>query len=198
MNDQVDMRSIYKAIPFCFLLLSCSLLPQPTGTVTKYILTKPAIQNSSKRSAEKQIFVVQPSLSVVLQDHNRIVYYPTSQKIEYLAGGEWAQKLDLMVWETLFEALKSSHKFKTVLSDVAPAEGLILKTHIAVLGIEQDGLQQKAHVAYEFSLFGPENKLISQKRIEQTIEVKDATLDIIVSCLNMAHQKIIMEYVQML
>lgn len=192
------MRRIYKVTPLCFLLLSCSLFPQPTGTVSKYILTKPVIQTSSKKISEKEIFVAQPTVSVALQEHNRIIYYPTPQKIEYLAGGEWAQKLDLMVWESLFEALKASHKFKSVLSETPPAEGLILKTHIAVLGIEQDGQQEKAHVVYEFSLFGPENKLISQKRIEQVVEIKDSKLDAVVSCLNTAHQKIIAEYIQTL
>lgn len=188
------MRSLYKAMPLCFLLLSCSLFPQPTGTVDKYILTKPTVQKSL-RIAEKDIFVVQPSLAVVLQDHSRIVYYPTPQKIEYLAGGEWAQKLDLMVWESLFEALKASHKFKAVLLDAAPPESLTLKTHIAMLGIEQDGSNKKVHAVYEFSLFGLENKLISQKRIEKTITLSDSKLDAVVSCLNAAHQKIIMEYV---
>lgn len=192
------MHSVYRAIPLCFLLLSCSLFPQPTGTVSKYILTKPDIHPSPQKSAEKEIFVVQPTLSVALQEHNRIVYYPTPEKIEYLAGGEWAQKLDLMVWESLFEALKASYKFKSVLSDAASAEGLTLKTHIAVLGIEQDGSHQKVHVVYEFSLFGPENKLISQKRIEQAVEIKDHKLDAVVSCLNTVHQKIIAEYVQRL
>lgn len=192
------MRSLYKAIPLCFLLLSCSLFPQPTGMVAKYILTKPTIQISSKKSATKEIFVVQPSLSVALQDHNRIVYYPTPQKIEYLAGGEWAQKLDLMVWESLFEALKASHKFKMVLSDAASAESLTLKTHIAVLDIEQDGPQKTVHVVYEFSLFGPENQLISQKRLEQIAKIKDTKLDDVVSCLNTAHQKIIAAFVQTL
>lgn len=192
------MRSIYQAIPLCFLLLSCSLFPQPTGTVSKYILTKPTIQTSSKKNVEKEIFVAQPTLSVALQEHNRIVYYPTPQKIEYLAGGEWAQKLDLMVWESLFEALKASHQFKSVISDVPPADGLTLKTHIAVLGIEQVGSEQKAHVVYEFSLFGAENKLISQKRMEQIVEIEDSKLDAVVSCLNTAHQKIIAEYIQTL
>lgn len=190
------MRSIYQAIPLCFLLLSCSLFPHPTGTVSKYILTKPMIQTSSKKNAEKEILVVQPTLSVALQEHNRIVYYPTPQKIEYLASGEWAQKLDLMVWESMFEALKASRKFKSVLSDAVPADGVMLKTHIAVLGIEQEGSEKKAHVVYEFSLFGPENKLISQKRMEQIVEIKDAKLDAVVSCLNIAHQKIIAEYIQ--
>ncbi len=192
------MRSICQAIPLCFLLLSCSLFPHPTGTVSKYILTKPMIQTSSKKNAWKEILVVQPTLSVALQEHNRIVYYPTPQKIEYLAGGEWAQKLDLMVWESMFEALKASHKFKAVVSDALPADGVMLKTHIAVLGIEQDGSEEKAHVVYEFSLFGPENKLISQKRMEQIVEIKDAKLDAVVSCLNTAHQKIIAEYIQSL
>ncbi len=192
------MHPLYKATPLCFLLISCSLFPQPTGTVDKYILTKPTIQKSSKKFAEKKVFVAQPSLAIVLQDHSRIVYYPTPQKIEYLAGGEWAQKLDLMVWEALFEALKASHKFKAALSDVAPAESLTLKTHIAALCIEQDGAQQKVHVVYEFSLFDLENKLISQKRMEQIMEIKDTKLDAVVSCLNNAHQKIIAEYVQML
>jgi ABC-type uncharacterized transport system auxiliary subunit len=192
------MHPLYKAIPLCFLLLSCSLFPQPAGSVSKYILTKPIIQPSSKKLAEKGIFVVQPSLSVALQDHNRVVYYPTPQKIEYLAGGEWAQKLDLMVGESLFEALKASHKFKTVLSDAAIADSLILKTHVAVVGIEQSNQQKKAHVAYEFSLFDQESKLISQKYIEQRVEIKDVNLDAVVSCLNTAHQKIIAEYVQTL
>lgn len=192
------MRSIYQAIPLCFLLLSCSLFPHPTGTVSKYILTKPTIQTSSKKNAWKEILVVQPTLSVALQEHNRIVYYPTPQKIEYLAGGEWAQKLDLMVWESMFEALKSSHKFKAVVSDAVPADGVMLKTHIAVFGIEQEGSEKKAHVVYGFSLFGPENKLISQKCIEQIVEIKDAKLDAVVSCLNIAHQKIIAEYIQSL
>ncbi len=190
------MRMTYKAIPLCLLLLSCSLFPQPTGTVSKYILTKPSIQVSSRKAVEKEIYVAQPTLSVALQDHNRIVYYPTPQKIEYLAGGEWAQKLDLMVWESLFEAFKSSRKFKSVLSDAASAEGLTLKTHIAVLGIEQDGPVKKAHVVYEFSLFGPENKLLSQKRMEQIVELKDPKLDAVVSSLNTAHQKIIAAYVE--
>ena len=189
------MRPLYKVMPFFFLLLSCSLFPQPTGTVDKYILTKPTLQKSSKKAADKEIFIAQPSLAVALQDHNRIVYYPTPQKIEYLAGGEWAQKLDLMVWESLFEAMKASHKFKAVLFDVAPAEILTLKTHIALLGIEQDGLQKKVHVVYEFSLFGLESKLMSQKRMEQMIPLSDAKLDAIVSCLNTAHQQIIAEYV---
>lgn len=192
------MHHAYKAIPLCFLLLSCSLFPQPTGTVGKYILTKPVIQKSSKKLAGKEIFIAQPSLSVALQDHNRIVYYPTPQKIEYLAGGEWAQKLDLMVWESLFETLKASCKFKSVLSDAATADCLIVKTHIAVLGIEQDGLQRKAHVVYEFSLCDFENKLISQERIEQTVEIKDTKLDAVVSCLNTGHQKIIAQYVRSL
>lgn len=192
------MRRIYKVIPLCFLLLSCSFFPQPTGTVAKYILTKPVIQTSSKKFAEKEIFVAQPTICVALQDHSRIVYYPTPQKIEYLAGGEWAQKLDLMVWESLFEALKASHKFKSVLSEPLPADGLILKTHIAVFGVEQEGQQEKAHVVYEFSLFGSESKLTSQKRIEQVVEIKDSKLDAVVSCLNTAHQKIIAEYIQTL
>ena len=192
--DQIDMSPAYKAIPFCLLLLSCSLFPQPAGTIAKYILTKPTIENISKQSTEKEIFIAQPSLSVVLQDHNRVVYYPTPQKIEYLAGAEWAQKLDLMVWESLFDSLKVSRKFKSVSSETATPESLTLKTHIAMLGVEQDGLKRKVRAIYEFSLFDKENKLISQKRIEQASELKDKKLDDIVSSLNVVHQKVIEEY----
>lgn len=193
------MRSLYKAIPLCLLLLSCSLFPQPKGEVSKYILTKPTIQNYSKKSVRGEIIVAQPSLSVALQEHNRIAYYPTPHKIEYLAGGEWAQKLDLMVWESLFEAVKASKKFKSVLSDAASngaPECLTLKTHVAVFGVEKENQYYKVHVAYEFLLFDSENKLISQKRIGQVVEIKDKELDAVALCLNTAHQKVIAEYVQ--
>lgn len=197
------MHQSYKVIPLCLLLISCSLLPKPTGTVDKYILTKPTIsaQNISKNHSEKEILVVQPTLSVALQDHNRIVYYPTPQKIEYLAGGEWAQKLDLMVWESVFEAFKASHKFKSVFSDVASngaSDCLTLKTHIAVFGIEQEGKDEKAHVVYEFSLFGKDNTLISQKTIEHVLVVKNIKLDAVVFDLNSLHQKTIADYVKQL
>jgi len=190
------MRLVYQVIPFCLLLVGCSLFPQPAGSVAKYILTKPVIQSSVKKIVEKEIFIAQPSLSVALQEHNRIVYYPTSQKIEYLAGGEWAQKLDLMIWESLFEAFKASRKFKLVLSDGSLTEGLTLKTHINLFGVEQDGAKRKVHVVYEFSLFDRENKMISQKRMEQMAELSDIKLDAVVACLNAAHQKVITEYIQ--
>lgn len=189
-------RCIYGML-FC--VVACSILPTPSGTVSKYILTPPLLPCT--KTEDKRIVVLTPTLSVALQDHNRIVYQPTPQKIEYLAGGEWAQKLDTMIGENLLDALRTSHKFKYVVSDAsAIPEGdySIVKTHICTLGVVHQNNQRVVQAIYEITCVNKDGNVTLQKRLQHIIPLNTSSLDDIISAMNDAHHCIVKQINKML
>ncbi len=182
---------------FCLTCVACSILPTPSGRVSKYILVKPNLVAYVGKARSLDLLVLQPSLSTVLQENNRILYYPTSQKIEYLAGGEWVQKVDLIIWECLIDSFKSAHVFRTVTSDPTKISDspAILRTYVAFLGVvnKEDG--KYVQVVYEFVLEGKDNKVLWQKTIEESSKLEQFELDGVVADLNKLHQNALKELI---
>lgn len=183
----------FLAISICALMLSsCSILPQPGEPIKKYTLqsVKPNGPTSSHVVRSRQLIVGLPMLYPPL-DNVRIALKPQEQTIDYYADVEWADRLGVLLQESLIYSLQNTGRLRGV---SRPTESIqadyALKIEVRKFYVDQS---DKAHaplaqVEYMVHLVKlPERHIVASRQFTHTQTVPENTMDTIVKSLNAAH-----------
>lgn len=186
----------FLTISVCALILSaCSVLPQPGEPIKKYTLQsiKPNGLTSSDVVRSRQLIVGLPMLYPPL-DNVRIALKPQEQTMDYYADVEWADRLGVLLQESLIYSLQNAHGLRGV---SRPTESIqadyALKIEVRKFYVDQS---DKAHapaaqVEYMVHLVKlPERHIVASHQFTHTQTVPENTMNMIVKSLNTAHLEV--------
>ena len=186
----------FLTISVCALILSaCSVLPQPGEPIKKYTLQsiKPNELTSSDVVRSRQLIVGLPMLYPPL-DNVRIALKPQEQTIDYYADVEWADRLGVLLQESLIYSLQNTGGLRGV---SRPTESIqvdyALKIEVRKFYVDQSDKTQAptAQVEYMVHLVKlPERHSVASHLFTHTQTVSENTMDMIVKSLNAAHLEI--------
>ena len=186
----------FLTISVCALMLSsCSILPQPGEPIKKYTLqsVKPSGLTSSDVVRSRQLIVGLPMLYPPL-DNVRIALKPQEQTIDYYADVEWADRLGVLLQESLIYSLQNTGRLRGV---SRPTESIqadyALKVEVRKFYVDQSDKTQNpvAQVAYMVHLVKlPERHIVASHLFTHTQTVSENTMDMIVKSLNAAHLEV--------
>lgn len=170
-------------------LAGCSLWPSPTEPSRKYTLGYTTAK-SDVSAMKVHLLVDMPSVYPPL-DTLRITLRPTERAIDYLADGEWANRLGSLIQESIVYSLQNSNKLASV---SRPSEGIkvdkVLK--IEVRGFEVDIFSQPpakiAQVDYLVQIAEmPSRRVQAAQAFRARVNVTEENLDAYIKALNQAH-----------
>ncbi len=183
----------FLAISICALMLSsCSILPQPGEPIKKYTLQsiKPGDFRSSGILRSPQLIVDLPMLYPPI-DNARIALKPQEQTIDYYADVEWADRLSVLLQESLIYSLQNADRLRGV---SRPTEGIqadyALKIEVRKFYVDQSDKTQApaAHVEYMLHLVKlPERHIVASRQFTRTQTIPENKMDAIIKSLNTAH-----------
>jgi cholesterol transport system auxiliary component len=191
-----------KIIVLSCLVLSLSgcatLVPNPGDPVKKFTLEAiqdktPTYGDYSSKSHRHQLIVDLPSVYPPI-DSTRIALRPNEQIIDYYADVEWADRLGILIQESLIYSLQN----KGILRGVSrPTEGIhadfSLKVEVRKFFVDQkestkEPVAQVEYMAYLVKL--PERKIITSRQFTHSQTISEQSMDQIIKALNTAHLKV--------
>jgi cholesterol transport system auxiliary component len=186
----------FLAVSICALMLSsCSILPQPGEPIKKYTLqsVKPDGLTSSGVVRSHQLIVGLPMLYPPL-DNARIALKPQEQTMDYYADVEWADRLGVLLQESLIYSLQNVDGLRGV---SRPTESIqadyALKIEVRKFYVDQSDMSHApaAQVEYMVHLVKlPERHIVASHQFTHTQTVPENTMDMIVKSLNTAHLEV--------
>lgn len=186
------MKRFLSVSILALILSACSILPQPGEPTKKYTLqsVKPDAFIYSGILRPHQLIVDLPMLYPPI-DNVRVALKPQEQTIDYYADVEWADRLGLLLQESLIYSLQNADKLRGV---SRPTEGIradyALKTEVRKFYIDQSDKTHAsaAQVEYMVHLVKlPERHIVASRQFNHTQMVPENTMDAIVKSLNSAH-----------
>jgi cholesterol transport system auxiliary component len=183
-------------VSICALMVSsCSILPQPGEPIKKYTLqsVKPKGLTSSGVVRSRQLIVGLPMLYPPL-DNVRIALKPQEQTMDYYADVEWADRLGVLLQESLIYSLQNANGLRGV---SRPTESIqadyVLKIEVRKFYVDQSDKTHvpAAQVEYMVHLVKlPERHIVASHLFTHTQTVSENTMDAIVKSLNTAHLEV--------
>ena len=92
---------------------SCSLLPEHNASIDRFVLDALAREDVKVKHTQKILVVDQPAIYAPL-DSTRIAIKTTPQTIDYIADIEWAERLPLLIHESVIQSLQNAGIFSAV------------------------------------------------------------------------------------
>ena len=172
-------------------LSACSLIPSPGEPTKKYTLSAVAGEPNGQKFLPHQLIVDLPTLYPPI-DNTRIALKPEAQTIDYYADVEWADRLSVLIQESLIYSLQN----KGVLRGVSrPTEGVhanyALKVEVRKFYVKPQKTETKTAVAqvnYMIHLVKlPERHIVASRNFTHTQTIPDQTMESIIKSLNTAH-----------
>lgn len=203
------MRHYLSVAVLALTLSACgSLLPQP-GEPTKKFTLQSLQSDGFKHTGSKrshQLIVDVPSLYPPI-DNTRVALKPQEQTIDYYADVEWADRLSVLLQESLIYSLQNANSFRGV---SRPTEGICadyaLKIEVRKFYIDQTDKAQTptAQVEYMIHLVKlPERHIVASRQFTHSQAIPENKMDMIVKSLNTAHLEVsqalvpwVLEYVR--
>lgn len=138
------------------LLSSCSLLPDHDDTIDRFVLDALAKTEIQSKHNQKILVIDHPVMYAPL-DSTRIAIKTTPQTIDYIADIEWAERLPILIHDSLIQSLQNAGIFAAVgrLNANLKADYLIT---VDVRSFEKQCCEHTAETAYFVQLFDAQTK----------------------------------------
>lgn len=171
-------------------LSACSLLPSHSEPSQKYVLGVIPKEGTSSHPRSSQVVVDLPTLYPPI-DGTRIALKPQEQRIDYYADIEWADRLGLLVQESLIYSLQNTNTFRSVSRSTEGIQAqYALKVEVRKFYIvhPDDDARRTAQVEYLAQLVKlPERHVVASKPFSATQPAPENTTARLVAALNDAH-----------
>lgn len=208
-------HSSFSVLSMGIVLLSCgcgSIIPQPGPAPHHYILEKVGDNNGAahptSKHSSKQLMIDLPSVYGPL-DNQRVAIMASSYELNNFANIEWAERLPVLIQESLIYSLQDAHLYGGVSRS---ADGLIpdhlLKVDVRKFYIEQrNGAKLSATVECFVNLVNPLSHHTSAEQIFSASvplngvvleEGETAPKELIIQALNTANKQVLMQIIQWL
>lgn len=176
-------------------LPSCGgLLSGPGEPTKKYTLTALSLEDKSstfsRPSAAHQLVIDLPTLYPPI-DNTRIALKPHIQVIDYYADVEWADRLSVLIQDSLVCSFQNKNVFQRVSRS---GQGLradySLKVDVSKFYVDQNSQTKTATVQVDYMAYLiklPEKHIVASQRFTNTYVVPEKNMDSVVRSLNSAH-----------
>ena len=176
------------------LLCGCSLFPSPGEPVKKYTLVAEGNElvssHPSYETRPYQLVIDMPTLYKPI-DTTRIAVKPQVQTIDYFADVEWADRLNVLIQESLIYSLQNKKAFRGV---SRPREGIhadyAVKIEVRKFYIDQQIAPQPSAAKVDYMVYlvkMPERQIVASRQFIHDQAILDYTMDNIIKSLNAAH-----------
>ncbi|MBM3632282.1 MAG: hypothetical protein FJX03_01050 [Alphaproteobacteria bacterium] len=176
------------------LLCGCSLFPSPGEPVKKYTLVAEGNESvtplTSYATRPYQLAIDMPTLYKPI-DTTRIAVKPQEQTIDYFADVEWADRLNVLIQESLIYSLQNKKAFRGV---SRPREGIhadyTLKIEVRKFYIDQQLAPHPSTAKVDYMVYlvkMPERQIVASRQFIYDQAILDYTMDNIIKSLNAAH-----------
>lgn len=176
------------------LLGGCSLFPSPGEPVKKYTLVTEGNELVSRLPSygtrPYQLVIDMPTLYKPI-DTTRIAVKPQEQTIDYFADVEWADRLNILIQESLIYSLQNKKAFRGV---SRPREGIhadyALKIEVRKFYIDQQTAPHPSAAKVDYMVYlvkMPERQIVASRQFIYDQAILDYTMDNIIKSLNTAH-----------
>lgn len=184
-------RFLFICLVFFTLTACVSLFPPPGDPPKKYTLgVIPGPSVASSAPVPHQLAIDLPTLYPPL-DSTRIALKPEAQTIDYYANVEWADRLGILIQESLVYSLQN----KGVLRGVSrPTESIqadyalkveVRKFYVDRSDVTHSPIAQVDYMAHLIKL--PERHILASRQFTHMRSIPEHTMDNITTALNAAH-----------
>jgi cholesterol transport system auxiliary component len=176
-------------------LTGCSLIPNPGEPTKKFVLGSLPPQNIT-RARSPQIIVDVPSVYPPL-DNQRVALTPKGQIIDYYADVEWADRLAVLVQDSVVYSLQNTPAFKSTSRN---SDGIIpeysIKIDVRQFWVDQASTPAKAVVEYFVQIIRmSDREVIAAKSSVGVYPITNLEITGIVHGLNQSHRQALQDLV---
>lgn len=189
-------KNIFLLFAFSF-LSGCSVIPNPGEPPQRFTLQSLPLQTPHKR-IKHTLIIEQPNTYPPL-DNQRIAVVPQDNRIDYYANCEWADRLGILVQDSLVSSLQNQGLFSGITrSYEGMAPDLLLKADIRKFFVTQHP-KATAFVQYYVQLIQlSDRQVVAQQTFESSLPLAQENLNEISFKLNEAHRQTLQKIIEWL
>lgn len=180
-------------------LCGCAtLVPNPGDPVKKFTLE--AVQDKERshgdyptKSLHHQLIVDLPTVYPPI-DCSRIALRPNEQVIDYYADVEWADRLSVLIQESLIYSLQNRAALRGV---SRPTEGInadySLKVEVRKFFVDQKDSAKSPVAQVEYMVYLvklPDRKIVTSRQFTYSQHISEQSMDQIIKALNNSHVEV--------
>lgn len=168
------------------ILSSCSLLPDHNASIDRFVLDALSQEKTKMHNGQKVLVIDQPAIYAPL-DSTRIAIKTTPQTIDYIADIEWAERLPILIHDSLIQSLQNAGIFAAVGRLNANLKADYMMT-IDVRSFEKQCCDNTAESAYFAQIFDAHTKTpVGSKLFTAKITLPNKDAKEVPKSLNRAH-----------